>query len=449
MNKLPYAMLKDDGTPINQESPCLLRTLTPAGGAQVREYADVTNAATVGTIEIGKSFNVAVNTTTGIWAGRDTTGECWLEKWTDTGALKEYWYAAPATAGVVPTWVKTHSVDVTTGKTIVAAATSQTQAVNGSQLFGFRNKIINGNFDIWQRGTTPVTTSGVYGPADRWLVGVEGTTFSAAQGTLTSSDALFSSGGAQYYTEITVNSVAGAGNLCNFGQRLEGVSSLAGKAVTLSFWAKAAVGSPSIGIEISQNFGSGGSASTLGVGQAQVLSTTWTKYTKTITVPDISGKTIGTSSYTGLTIWLDAGSTYDSRSGAIGQSSKVISIAQVQLEEGSLATPFEQRPIGTELELCQRYYETGHTYYEFGTATNNYIRSISNYSVAKRVISTISFTDAAGNVNKITEMRNTSSTDNITPTAISMFATTEGFTTSHIATGLYGYRFYWFADAEL
>jgi len=134
MNKLPYAMLKDDGTPINQDSPGLLRTLTPAGGAQVREYADVTNAATVGTIEIGKTFNVAINTTTGVWDGRDTTGECWLERWTDTGALKEYWYAAPATAGIVPTWVKTHSVDVTTGATIVGDATLPGHAVRLDQV---------------------------------------------------------------------------------------------------------------------------------------------------------------------------------------------------------------------------------------------------------------------------------------------------------------------------
>lgn len=234
-------------------------------------------------------------------------------------------------------------------------------SVNGGQLAGLRNKIINGNMGIAQRGTAAVTASGNYGPADRWQTAATGDTFSTTQGSFVSGDTLYDTGGAQYFTQIAVTSVAAAGNYTTYFQYIEDVRLLAGQTVTVSFWAKAASGTPSIGLEIVQNFGTGGSPSSAvtGVGQAQALTTTLTKYSKTFTIPSINGKTVGTTantSSTTLNFWLDAGSTYATRSGSIGQASKTVSIAQVQLEIGSVATPFEQRPIGMELALCQRYY---------------------------------------------------------------------------------------------
>lgn len=237
----------------------------------------------------------------------------------------------------------------------------QMASANGGQLAGLRNKIINGNMGIAQRGAAAVTAGGGFGPADRWFSDFVGDSFSTTQGSFVSGDTLYDTGGAQFYTQVAVTSVAGAGNYCNFGQRIEDVRLLAGQTVTVSFWAKAAAGTPSIGLEIVQAFGAGGSpsANVTGTGQAQALTTTWTKYSKTLAVPSINGKTIGTTantSSTTLLFWLDAGANFNTRSGSIGQASKTVSIAQVQLEIGSVATPFEQRPIGMELALCQRYY---------------------------------------------------------------------------------------------
>lgn len=233
-------------------------------------------------------------------------------------------------------------------------------SVNGGQLAGLRNKIINGNMGIAQRGTAAVTAIG-YGPADRWYNEFVGDTFSATLGSFVSGDTLYDTGGAQSYSQVAITSVAAAGNYMYFSQRIEDVRLLAGQTITVSFWAKAAAGTPSIGISIDQYFGTGGSPSAVatGTGQAQALTTTWTKYSKTFTVPSINGKTIGTAantSFSALVFWLDAGSSLNTRSGSIGQSSKTVSIAQVQLEIGAVATPFEQRPIGMELALCQRYY---------------------------------------------------------------------------------------------
>ena len=81
----------------------------------------------------------------------------------------------------------------------------------------------------------------------------------------------------------------------------------------------------------------------------------------TVAVPSISGKTIGTTANTsslGIDFWTSSGSTYNARSGSLGIQNNTFHFWGVQVERGSVATPFEQRPIGTELTLCERYYET-------------------------------------------------------------------------------------------
>jgi hypothetical protein len=111
-----------------------------------------------------------------------------------------------------------------------------------------------------------------------------------------------------------------------------------------------------------QQFGDGGSPSSsvtaIGVTTC-ALTTDWQKFTVTATIPSISGKTLGTNNndYLSLLFWFDAGSNINSRTNSLGQQSGTFDIAQVQLEAGSVATPFEVRPLGVELALCQRYYQ--------------------------------------------------------------------------------------------
>ena len=232
----------------------------------------------------------------------------------------------------------------------------QVENLNGGPLAGFRNAIINGNFDFWQRGTS--FTGNEYG-ADRWIHGRVGTTHTASRQAfpLGQTDV---PGEPEYFCRTAVTSVAGANNYAALVQKIEDVRTFAGQQITVSFWAKADASKP-IAVELQQLFGTGGSPSAVvqAIGVTKTtLSTSWQKITVTATIPSISSKTLGTNNDYSLDaiIWFDAGSTFNSRTSSLGQQSGTFDIAQVQIERGPVATPFERRPIGTELALCQRYY---------------------------------------------------------------------------------------------
>jgi hypothetical protein len=209
---------------------------------------------------------------------------------------------------------------------------------------GFRNAIINGGFDIWQRGTATVSANGSY-PADRWLLQVDGSgaTRAVGQQTFTPGNAI--AGYEPAYFLRYNQSVAGSGATFNIlDQRIEDVRTYAGQVVTVSFWAKASA-TTTIDSSIQQVFGSGGSSEISGLSSGNItLTTSWVRYSYTGTLASISGKTIGTNSFAAFRINFPRNATF------------VVDIWGVQIEKGSIATPFEQRPIGTELALCQRYY---------------------------------------------------------------------------------------------
>jgi hypothetical protein len=130
----------------------------------------------------------------------------------------------------------------------------------------------------------------------------------------------------------------------------------------MTFWAKANA-AKNLSIEIVQSFGSGGSpsASVNTFVQKIAIGTAWAKYTVPITVPSISGKTIGTdgahTSSLAVVLWMSAGSALATRTDTLGIQTGTFDFAQMQFEEGKLATKFEERPVGLELAMCQRYFE--------------------------------------------------------------------------------------------
>ncbi len=229
--------------------------------------------------------------------------------------------------------------------------------VSGNSLM-FRNKIINGNFDIWQRGTSQ--TSSGYGSDDRWSNEQTGSTKTHTRETFTLGQ-IDVPNNPKYYSRTVVISSSGSGNYCFKAQKIESVLTFSGSTATLSFWAKADA-SKNIAIEFVQVFGTGGSpsSSVTGIGVTTcALTTSWKKFIVTVNIPSISGKTLGTAGddFISFNFWFEAGSSFNSRTNNLGQQSGTFDISQVQFESGSAATPFEQRSISLELSLCQRYYE--------------------------------------------------------------------------------------------
>ena len=242
--------------------------------------------------------------------------------------------------------------------------TNGTINANASPYAAGKNKIINGDFNINQRAFTSNTTNGAYN-FDRWLQENGGTS-----GTLTITPQTFTAGAAPVsgyegskFIQCVTASGANTDTYAVINQRIEDVRTLASQTATLSFWAKAGSGTPKIAIEIIQNFGTGGSPSAqVRTYASQVtLSTSWARYSVTVAIPSISGKTFGTTantSYLLTNFWFSGGSSFNSFNGSLGLQNATFQIWGVQLENGSTATPF-QTATGTiqgELAACQRYY---------------------------------------------------------------------------------------------
>jgi hypothetical protein len=250
---------------------------------------------------------------------------------------------------------------------------------------GFKNKIINGDFDIWQRGT--IQTGNAYQSVDRWAINsVTSTkTFTRETHSLGQVDV---PDNPRYFSKIVTTSSPGAGNYIAVQQGVEDVRTFAGETVTLSFYAKAD-SSKNIATEFYQHFGSGGSPSADGTGSGvttHALTTSWQKFTVTTAIPSISGKTLGTngSDQLNFVFWFDAGSDFNARTNSLGQQSGTFDISHVQLEKGNVATDFEKRHISQELTLCQRYYEiTTAAWAEPSAASGTYANNV-HFATPKR-----------------------------------------------------------------
>jgi len=209
---------------------------------------------------------------------------------------------------------------------------------------GFKNYLINGNFDLWQRGTS-FTDMNTYG-ADRWKHG--------SPGTATVSRQMFALGqtdvpGEPQYFWRNQTTVAGAATATLIRQRIEGVRTLAGQTLSWSFWARNDT-VKIFQVLALQNFGTGGtpSGNVSVLNQPQSIGTGWTRYVFTVAVPSITGKTVGTDNNDYIEFLIQETSSF---------STFMLDTAQWQVEKGSVASEFEKRPSGLELVLAQRYFE--------------------------------------------------------------------------------------------
>ena len=233
------------------------------------------------------------------------------------------------------------------GTTLVANSASATGVAWAGPTFAAgKNKIINGDFGIWQRGTTFNAVANNAYNADRWFINYDGTaTWNITQQAFTAGTAPVAGYESPYYFQAAMSANTSS-TYFDAVQRIEDVRTFAGQTVTMSFWAKADSARTSL-VYLIQNFGSGGSGSVIAPTSSITYSNSWNRYTFTIAVPSVAGKTIGTGGNLQLGI----------RTTATTGSS--LQIWGVQLEAGSVATPFSTATgtIQGELTACQRYYQ--------------------------------------------------------------------------------------------
>jgi hypothetical protein len=236
------------------------------------------------------------------------------------------------------------------GETLVADSSTSTGLRYTANFAAGKNAIINGDFRINQRAFSTTSAGNVY-TFDRWITNISGTATYTAQ-TFTAGAAPVAGYEAINFIRVAASS-QGAGNFVSINQRIEDVRVFANQTITISFWAKASTGTPKVSSYIGQTFGSGGSGAVYVYGSAPTITTSWARYSMTIVVPSIAGKTIGTSSYLDLGV-----SVSDSFNANLGAQNATIDIWGVQAEAGSVATAF-QTATGTiqgELAACQRYF---------------------------------------------------------------------------------------------
>lgn len=220
-----------------------------------------------------------------------------------------------------------------------------------------RNYIINSGCQIWQDGTSLVSGTGKRYLMDMCYDDSTGSTYVPTQQTfpLGQTDVPPQ---ALFFKRTVVTSVAGASNFCAETYPIEFVRTLGGKQVVVSFYAKAGATIP-VAVEVSQNFGTGGgpSAQVDTFGAKVTLATTWARYQIPITLPSISGKTLGTSGdCLQVRFWFDAGSTFNTRTGTLGQQSGTFDIFGVKIEEGSYMSGYEIPEFSEALAQCYRQY---------------------------------------------------------------------------------------------
>ena len=352
------------------------------------------------------------------------------------------------------------------------SATAQLSSLNGGPLAGARNRIINGDMRIDQRAAV-VTTNGAY-TVDRWQLGFATT---GAVQSAQSGDFPTGFGNSLLFDVTTADTSIAAGEYGVLTQYIEGLNTAdlawgtaSAQTVTLSFWVKSTTtGTYCVSFRNSGN--SRSYVATYSVASAN----TW-EY-KTITVSgDTSGTWLGTN-VVGISIafCFAVGSTFQTTAGSwqagnfLGTSAQTnllastaneIRITGVQLEPGTVATPFERRSFGQELALCQRYFEKSYgqsqplgtieenqaTWGSVNSADTTLVVMQQTYKVTKRVAPTVTvYNTATGGTGTFIQGASTAT--------VSLVATGESimgrlYATAGMTSGTY-VRFHWSASAEL
>ena len=381
--------------------------------------------------------------------------------------------SAPAVAGTTTLTLPAISGTILQSGTTVTEAQGGTGTTTG--YYGFKNRLINSAMVIDQRNagaSVTINTAAQTYTVDRWRA--YGVTSAGVYTVQQNNGAVTPPSGFAKYLgakTTTADSSVAAGSYYFLSQLIEGFNTsdldfgtANAKTVTLSFWVYSSL-TGTFGGSLSNSAFNRSYPFTYTISSAN----TWEQ--KSITIAgDTSGTWIGATNGIGIAVYFDLGSgssnvgTTGAWAGAgyvgatgdtkvIGTLNATFYITGVQLEKGSTATSFDYRPYGTELALCQRYYESS---YDIGTAAasatttglrlwswaingSNGGNGFVIFQVPKRTAPTVAIYDGAGNVNKVSYSSAAATptyTNNISQQAGPYNITTNGFI--HAGQGVIG-----------
>jgi hypothetical protein len=253
------------------------------------------------------------------------------------------------------------------------SATAQLSSINGGPISGARNRIINGDMRIDQRNggasvSIPAGASQVFVTDRWWIQRFAGTAAFSSQRSSVAPPGFSNS----LLVTTTTAATPTSGDSTFVAQRIEGFNiadlgwgAAGAQSVTLSFWVRSSLTGSFSGVLYTTT-----SVRTYAFSYAINAANTWEL--KTVTVPGDTAGTWTADNGMGLQVSFDLGSgtTFRTSAGAwtAGQFNGVTGstnlvatpgatwmLTGVQLEAGTVSTPYERRSYGQELELCYRY----------------------------------------------------------------------------------------------
>lgn len=256
-------------------------------------------------------------------------------------------------------------------------ATTYTKTEVNNKPSGFKNKIINGGFDIWQRGTTFLAPGNLTYTADRWIIGTANANPESVYiggGVFNNSSQTLAINGNDAVTSNTLTQRIEKSNCQSFDT---GTKITISGSVYLNN-----IPSISVNVGIRRALGVDDWASSYDFTyETLVFNQALQDFSVTLTIPNQYFKEHGTE----LIFAFSGVGTGDT-----------IAFGNIQLEEGSVATPFEQRPYGLELSLCQRYYRNyNENQYSYGVRTHR------DFNPTMRDIPTVTVTAGSATVNRV------------------------------------------------
>jgi hypothetical protein len=315
----------------------------------------------------------------------------------------------PLTTGV------TGTLPVANGGTGITAAgtagnlltsTGTSWAASPPPSAGLRNRIINGAMTIAQRGTSFAAIANAAYSLDRYKTEyvTSAVTTVSQQADVPSSNEFQNS---LRVAVTTADASIAAGDVYVITQAIEGynVRDLIGRTFTLSFWVRSSktgvhcvalangISDRSYVVQYTINAANTWESKTVTVSGGLITAGTW-DWTNGLGLKVRFALAVGATFQTTANAWQTGNfSATSAQVNCLDTIGNIFAITGVQLEPGSVATTFEQRPIGMELALCQRYYETGFAEQLNNTGASTTVGFTTFYKVTKRdVPSTISLT---------------------------------------------------------